>query len=171
MSEVIVRCKGPKGEAIADAAVLAAYPNGTYLTGQTDSDGVLRLDLYRTDQEMKVLVAAKEYLPKCIEKILINPEVVELELSKDGRKGMLFTRSVGYIPGVSGRLNPHKDGYVYGDNLAINGQLAHPAVHFEIGEDLQLLDVYGVETTIKFLVVEGQFSLIEYTEPKPYDGA
>ena len=31
--------------------------------------------------------------------------------------------------------------------------------------------VYGVETTVRFLVVEGQFSLIEYTDPKAYAGA
>ena len=85
-------------------------------------------------------------------------------------RALLFTRSTGYIPGITGRLNPHKDGYVYGDNIAINGQLAMPAAHFEIGEYLHLIDVYGVETTIRFLVVEGQFSLIEYTEPKAYAG-
>ena len=71
---------------------------------------------------------------------------------------------------LTGRLNPHKDEYVYGENIAINGQLAEPAAHFEIGEALHLIDIYGVETTIRFLVVEGQFSLIEYTDPKPYGG-
>ncbi len=95
---------------------------------------------------------------------------MELEPSKDDRKALLFIRSTGYIPGIEGRLNPHKDGYVYGDNIAINGKLAAPAAHFELGEPLHLLDVYGVETTIRFLVVGGQFSLIEYTEPTAYTG-
>ena len=93
-----------------------------------------------------------------------------MEPSKDGRKAMIFNKSTGYIPGLEGRLNPHKDGYVYGDNIAINGRLATPAAPFKIGEPLYLIDVYGVETTIRFLVVEGQFSLIEYTEPKAYSG-
>ena len=171
MTEVLISCKGSNGEAIGNAAVLASYPNGTYRIGQTDSDGELRLDLYRTDQQLRILVAAEGYLPSCDEKKPSNPLNIELEPSKDGRKGVLFTRSTGYIPGVAGRLNPHSDGYVYGDNLAINGRLASPAVQFKIGEELQLLDVYGVETTIKFLVVEGQFSLIEYTAPTAYGGA
>ena len=74
------------------------------------------------------------------------------------------------MPGIEGRLNPHKDGYVFGDNLAINGRVANPAAPFKIGESLHLIDVYGVETTIRFLVVEGEFSLIEYTEPRAFGG-
>ena len=95
---------------------------------------------------------------------------LRLEPSKDERRALLFTRSTGYIPGVEGRLNPHKDGYVYANNIAINGQLATPAVRFELGKPLHLIDVFGVETTIRFVDVEGQFSLMEYTEPKAYAG-
>ena len=40
---------------------------------------------------------------------------------------------------------------------------------FQIGEALHLLDAYGVETTIRFLMVTRQFSLIEYTKPKTYE--
>ena len=50
------------------------------------------------------------------------------------------------------------------------GDSQNLAAHFTIGECLHLIDVYGVETTIRFLEVEGQFSLIEYTEPKAYSG-
>ena len=151
--------------------MLAAYPDGRYLTGQTDTDGQFQVHLYRSDQEMKVLVAAEGHLPyhDILSKI---SDIVSLELepAKDDRKAVLFTKNTGYIPGITGRLDPNKDGYVYGENIAINGRLATPAVHFKLGEALQLIDVYGVETTIRFLVVEGQFSLIEYTEPKAYAG-
>ena len=152
--------------------MLAAYPDGRYITGQTDTEGECRLDLYRTDQEMKVLVAAEGYLPFHDTLVPGKQEsiLLELEPSTNGRKSLLFTRATGYIPGISGSLNPHKDGYVYGDNIAIDGRLAKPAAPFEIGRALHLIDVYGVETTIRFLVVEGQFSLIEYTEPKSYGG-
>ena len=160
--------------------MLAAYPDGVSVTGQADAEGECHLNLYRTDQEMVVLVAAEGHLPFHTTRVPGNSGRVHLELkpSEDGRKGMLFTKSTGYIPGIEGRLNPkiegplypHKDGYVYGENIAINGRLATPAAHFKIGERLDLIDVYGVETTIRFLVVEGQFSLIEYTEPKAYAG-
>ena len=172
MADVVFQIDAPSGAGVCGAAVLAAYPDGRYLTGQTNTEGKCRMDLYRTDQEMKVLVASDNHLPlhDTVLPGLLETVPLTLEPSTEGRKGVLFTQSTGYIPGISGRINPHADGYVYGDNIAINGRLAHPAVHFEIGEPLHVIDVYGVETTIRFLVVEGQFSLIEYTEPKSYRG-
>ena len=172
MADVVFQVKAQGGEAVGGAAVLAAYPDGRYLTGRTDDDGKCPLDLYRGDQEMRVLVAAEGHLPFHTTIVPGKSETVTLELepSREDGKALLFTRSTGYIPGISGRLNPHKDGYVYADNIAIDGRLATPAARFEIGRPLHLLDVYGVETTIRFLVVEGQFSLIEYTEPTAYAG-
>ena len=168
MTEVVFQTKDPRGMAVKGAEMLAAYPDGRYLTGETDAEGKCRLDLYRTDQEMKILVAAEDHLPFHDTLVPEKQETIPLTLepSTKRRKSLLFTSSVGYIPGVAGKLNPHKDGYVYGDNLAINGRLATPAARFEVGEPLNVLDVYGVETTVRFLVVEGQFSLIEYTEPQ-----
>ena len=165
MPDVVFQVTAPLGAPVPDAALLTAYPDGRYLTGHTDADGECRLGLYRTDQRMTVLVAAEGHLPLHETVLPGDCETVPLR-----RKALLFTRDTGYIPGVSGRLNPHKDGYVYGDNIAINGRLATPAAPFEIGEPLDLIDVYGIETTVRFLVVEGKFSLIEYTEPKPYGG-
>ncbi len=173
MGSVVVSVKTPQGAPVADAAVLAAYPNRTYVTGQTDADGRCKLNLFRTDQEMTVLIAAEKYLPLHVVVVPRDEPGLSLELkpSSDGRNAALFARSTGYIPGIEGRINPHKDGYFYADNIAVNGTLATPAARFDIGEPLHLLDVYGVETTVRFLVVEGQFSLIEYTDPKAYEGA
>lgn len=170
MAGVVFQIRSSQGVCVRDAAVLAAYPDGRYLTGETDVHGECRLDLYRTDQHMNLLVAAEGHLPFHDIVVPGESDTVPLELtpSTKERKSALFTRDTGYIPGITGRLNPHKDGYVYGENIAINGRLANPAARFEIGEALHLIDVYGVETTIRFLVVEGQFSLIEYTDPKPY---
>ena len=173
MRNVVFEVKGPQGAGVAGAAVLAAYPNRTYVTGRTDGDGLCALSFYRTDQEMLVLVAAEGYLPLHETVAIKGEEAVTLVLkpSRDDRKALLLTKSTGYLPGIEGRINPHKDGYVYADNIAVDGSLATPAVHFELGQPLQFLDVYGVETTVRFLVVEGQFSLIEYTEPKAHVGA
>ncbi len=172
MKDLVLELKSSEGAPIQGASVLVAYPNGTYLTASTTVDGNYHVALYRTDQPMKVLAAAEGYLPfkDTIDPNRTEPVHLELMPSKDERKGLLFTRSTGYIPGVEGRLNPHRDGYVYADNIAINGRLATPAAHFEIEEPLHLIDVFGVETTIRFLEVEGQFSLIEYTTPKAYAG-
>ncbi|MYB77207.1 MAG: hypothetical protein F4X83_08955, partial [Chloroflexi bacterium] len=149
MPDVLFLVKTRGGATIPRAAMLAAYPNGTYRTGQTDTDGKCQLDLYRIDKEMKVLVAAEGHLPYHTDLIPGESNVVPLELdpSKDDKKALLFTRDTGYIPGIEGRLNPHKDGYVYAENIAINGRLATPAAHFQIGECLHLIDVFGVSST------------------------
>ncbi len=165
MANVTFQVQGRGGATVCGATVLVAYPDGRYLTGETDPDGKCQLDLYRVDQKMTILVAAERHQP--FHEAIVPGEsgtvLLELEPCKEDKKALLFTRGTGYIPGISGRLDPHKDGYVYGDNIAINGRLANPAARFEIGKPLHLIDVYGVETTVRFLVVEGQFSLIEYT--------
>lgn len=170
MPEVAFRLHSPEGGGVADAAILAAYPNGTYRTGRTGAAGRWLVDLYRVDQEMTVLAAAEDHMPLC-ETVVPDRTVVDLVMtaSTDRRRGVLFTTSTGHIPGIEGRLNPINDGrtYVYADNIAINGRVANPAT-FEIGEPLHLIDVYGVETEIRFLEVTAQFSLIEFTEPRPF---
>ena len=63
MGNVVFNVKAPEGALVPGAAILAAYPNRTYVTDKTDADGQCHLNLYRTDQEMTVLIAAKGYLP------------------------------------------------------------------------------------------------------------
>lgn len=151
--------------------LLVAYPNQTYRTGSTGGDGKRCFNLYRTDQEMMVLGAAPGYLPLHDTVTPEGREVVHLTMkpSGNGRRAVLFTSSTGYIPGIEGRLNPISDGrtYVYADNIAVNGRPANPTV-FDIGEPLRLVDIYGMETEIRFLVVAARFSLIEFTEPRPW---
>ena len=158
---------------VVGAATLVAYPNGTRLTGRTNTQGVWRPDLYSTDLEMRFLAAASGFLPFDASVVPTHPTtILRMTRAPAGLKAVLFTASTGHIPGIEGRLNPINDDgrmYVYADNIAINGRPAHPA-QFQIGESLHLVDVYGVETTICFRVVTSQFSLIEYTEPTPYRG-
>ncbi len=171
MTEVTFMLRANDGIPVAGAMLLAEYPNGTYRVGESDSTGACLIDLYRTDQPMCVLAAAEGYLP--LHQTVVPDDTAALDLamepSLDGRSGILFTRSTGYIPGIEGRLNPINDGrtFLYADNIAVDGRVANP-VSFEIGQKMHLTDVYGVETEIRFVVVTGQFSLIEYSEPRPY---
>lgn len=171
MPEVTFRLRSPEGGGVADAAILAAYLNGTYRTGRTGAGGDWLVDLYRVDQEMTVLAAAEGHMPMC-EAVVPDRAVVDLVMtaSTNGRRGVLFTTSTGCIPGIEGRLNPINDGRtcVHAGNIAVNGRVANPAT-FEVGEPLHLTDVYGVETEIRFLAATAQFSLIEFTEPRPFE--
>lgn len=171
MEDVTFKLRSPAGEPVAGAVVLAEYPNGTYRTGESDPRGECRIRLYRTDQQMCVLAAAEGHLPMHVTVVPGDAAALDLVMdpSPDDRNSILFTRSTGYIPGIEGRLNPINDGrpFLYADNIAVDGRVANPLA-FEIGQWMHLTDVYGVETDIRFVVVTGQFSLIEYTEPRPY---
>ncbi len=181
MHKVYLEAKGPDGQPIEGATVLAAYPDGRSLSGKTDSDGHFLLRLYRTDLEMTVLAAAEGYLPFQLKTVPGDREcvLVELEPSPDDRRAALFTKSAGHLKGLSGRIEPirdpyaypGKDGYLYADNIAIDGTLTPPAIPFIEGQRFEFLDIYGVETMVRFLVVRGQFSLIEYTEPTAFQGS
>lgn len=162
------------GPPIEGAMLLLAYSNGTYLTGNTDAHGECEFELYRADDQMDLLVAAEGHqachrtgVPAT--SLMGNGSVIELERVKESSNSILFTKSTGYIPGIDGRLNPinHNGTYLYADNIAVNGRLARPA-HFKVGECLDLIDVHGMQTTVRFLDVGPQFSLLEYTTPKIY---
>jgi len=172
VTKVAFRLLTPHGRGVSGASVLMSYLNGTYRTDRTGEDGACTFDLYRTDQPVTVLAAAEDHLPLRAMVELEGETSVTLTMlpSVNRRRSLLFTKSTGHIPGVEGRLNPINDcgrTYVYADNIAINGQVANPA-QFEIGETLQLVDAYGVATELRFLEVGPQFSLLEYTEPRPY---
>jgi hypothetical protein len=186
VQEVTFQLTTPDGEP-ASGDLLAAYPDGRYLTGQTRG-GVVSLKLYRTDVQMTVLAAADGCLPFHADVTPGEAQTVTLDIlpSPDDRQALIFTprgpkasayhftRSTGYIPGIEGRLRPHREAdgrhCLYTDNIAVNGQAWYPCTPFEVGDPLELLDVYGVETTVRFLVVEEQFSLVEYTVARTYDG-
>ena len=154
--------------------LLLIYSNGTYLTGTTDSRGECEFELYRTDDQMNLWVVAEGHLA-ChrtgapATSLLGNGSVIEMETDKESSNSILFTKSIGYIPGIDGRLNPinHNGTYLYADNIAVNGRVERPT-HFNVGESLDLIDAHGMQTTVRFLEVGPRFSLIEYTTPKPY---
>ncbi len=171
METVIFRLQSPAGAGVWGAGLLVAYPNRTYRTGFTDQDGDCSFELYRTDQEMLVLGAAKGHLPLHEAVTPGNSSTIQLTMTpgKNGQMSVLFPRSTGCIPGIEGQLNPVNDGrtYLYADNIAVNGRPANPTT-FEIGETLHLVDVNGMETDIRFVIVTARFSLIEYSRPRPY---
>ena len=152
MADVVFQIKSSQGVCVRGANVLAAYPDGRYLTGETDLHGECRLGLYRTDQNMKVLVAAEGHLPFHDTVVPGGSETVPLELtpSTKERKSALFTRSTGYIPGVDGAssIRIKMDTFTVKTSQSTDDS-RDPAARFEIGEALHLIDVYGVETTIR----------------------
>ena len=68
--------------------VLLGYSNGTYLTGQTNGAGECEFDLYRLDDKMTLLAAAKGHMACQRSRVpamhLVSTRgVVELEPAQD----------------------------------------------------------------------------------------
>lgn len=71
----------------------------------------------------------------------------------------------GYIPGLSGRLNPIRDdsnrAYLYADNIAIAGGKIQP-VTFALNEPFVLEDAEGNRFQLRVLSIDSKVSVIEY---------
>ena len=86
---------------------------------------------------------------------------------------MIFPKGTGYLPGLSGRLNPIRDTrdrtYLYASNIAINEGKQQP-VHFMPGEDLRLTDADGRELLVRIVEIIGRSALVEYRPYSKGDG-
>lgn len=175
MSTLHIKIIDDANSPVDQATVLVAYPNGTKTGGTTDQSGICAIDLYRDDITVRVIAASSEHYPyKCELGLNDIAGPVEITMKQgDGKWGnsAIFNGRTGYIPGIEGRLNPIHDTsdryYVYGNNLAINGGERQP-VGFVPGEWLTVEDSKGAECSVKFIVIEDHFILLEYSTPTHY---
>ena len=155
-----------EGKPLADADILALFPNGTWKQDRTDTLGQAALGLYRVDLPMTLFVAAEGFAAGCEREWLPaeGPPAIALEpLPRGG--AVIFPEDAGAIPGLRGRLHPIRDALdrtcLYASNIAINQGQPQP-VHFTPGEDLRLTDSDGVEMRVRIVEVIGRAALVEY---------
>ena len=149
--------------------VLALFPNKTWKRAVTNEHGEARLNLYTAYLRMTVFVASEghsahvEYDWVPAERALL----IELE-TLPGGGSIVIPDGVGFIPGLSGRLNPIRDNldrtYIYATNVAVNVDAQQP-VSFETGETLRLTDADGRQLAVTVIEILGSTSLLEY---RPY---
>lgn len=154
------------GQPLPNSDVLTLFPNKTWKQATTDENGEAEVELHTTHLPMTVFVAApghnahveREWTPSQ------GSLAVELATLRNGGS-VIFAESTGYLPVVSGRLNPIRDShertYLYASNIAINQGKQQP-VHFALGEDLRLTDADGREATVRVVEVVGRSALLEY---------
>ena len=160
---ITVHCEG---KPLADVDVLALFPNNTWRHASTNESGEARLDLHSTHLPMTVFAAASGYAPHLEREWIPEQGALDLEMQCLSEGGsVIFPERTGYIPGLSGRLNPIRDRqdrtYLYASNIAINGGKPQ-AVHFILGEELHLTDADGREALIRIVDIAGQSTLVEY---------
>ncbi|MBU1316005.1 MAG: TIR domain-containing protein [Alphaproteobacteria bacterium] len=149
---------------IVAAHVCALAENGTYVEATTDAAGAVSLKLL-TGKTYKILAAHPEYSSHILEDFVAD-RPIKIRLRRFHKRGSIIIQSTGYIPNLTGRLNPIKDTldrtYLYADNISINGGKRQPA-EFLLNEPFTLEDSRGAFASIIVKLIEGRTTLIEYT--------
>ncbi len=162
------------GRPLADADVLALFPNKTWKRTPTDRHGEARLELHSVHLPMTVFAAAAGCVAY-VERAWIPAErALAIELAPmPGGGSVVFSEATGHIPGLIGRLNPILDTnnrtYLYASNIAINGGRQQPVSFVPAEEDLHLMDANGDAMLVRVAAIAGRSSLLEYrpVETKP----
>ena len=154
------------GHPLTGAEVLTLFPNKTWKSAATDENGEASIDLHSTHLPMTVFAAAVGFAAHLERDWVPAERTLELEMHAIPEGGsVIFPEKTGHIPGLTGRLNPIRDGqdrtYLYTSNIAIDGGKTQP-VHFIFGEDLRLTDAYGKEMLARIVDITGQSALVEY---------
>ena len=149
---------------LADAQVVALYPNKTWMEKRTDTFGRSGFR-FHSALPITVFCAAPGHTASVV-RGWRPPEPLSVELAElpDGGS-VVFPERKGHLPRLSGRLNPILDRldrmYLYATNIAINEGMPEP-VHFKLNQSLRLTDVYGNEWFVRFIEMMGKSALLEY---------
>ena len=154
------------GMPLHEVDVLTLFPNKTWKRASTNESGEARLNLHSTHLPMTVFAAVVGYAAHIEREWVPAQGNLDIEMHPISEGGsVIFPNRTGYIPGLAGRLNPIRDSqdrtYLYASNIAINGGKPQ-AVHFILGEELQLTDDDGTETLVRIVDIVGQSVLVEY---------
>ena len=149
--------------------LLTLFPNNTWKHATTDENGEAQVDLHSTHLPMTVFAASSEYAAHLEHDWVPAQGALAIEMQSLPNGGaVIFPEGTGYLPGLSGRLNPIRDTldrtYLYASNIAINEGKQQP-VHFMPGEDLHLTDANGEERVVCIVEIVGRSALVEY---RPY---
>ena len=158
-----------EGGLVEGAKVVAISDNNTTISGSSDNNGVAKLEI-PTRRKYQLLVAHSKY-PGVIIQSWDSGEDIKVILSATENTGSIICESTGYIPGLSGRLNPILDTinrtYLYAKNIAVDGGKNQP-VNFHINKPFELEDCNGVVMLVRVLHIQGRTSLLQFVHPK-YD--
>ena len=158
-----------RGIPVPGVELLALFPNKTWKRTTTDENGEVQVNLHSTHLPMTVFAAATGYAAHLEHDWVPAQGALAIDMQSLPEGGaVLFPEATGYLPGLSGRLNPIRDThdrtYLYASNIGINEGKQQP-VHFIPGEDLRLTDANGRELVVRIVTIIGRAVLVEY---RPY---
>lgn len=159
------------GQPIAGADVLALFPNKTWKRARTDERGEATLALHSSHLPMTVFVAAEGFAAHLAPKWIPAERELHVELGPlAGGGAVIFREATGYVPGLSGRMNPMRDRhgrtYLHTTNMAVNGDRREPS-HFRLREEMHLADADRNEALVRIIEIVGRSALVEYRPCPP----
>ncbi|MBH0775560.1 IPT/TIG domain-containing protein [Nocardia bovistercoris] len=154
------------GAPVAGLAVMRVAANGTFLGGQTDSQGRWVFDDWFTG-EVKLLAGGPGWTAAAAT-FGAGQWIGEKTLTVSAAAGgSLIIASTGFVPGLNGRLNPIRDWldrlYLYADNCTIDGSADQP-VGYRVGIPFRVVDAAGHRFRITILEILGRSSLLQYVK-------
>ncbi len=156
-----------EGYPIEGATIVAIAENDTIKSGSSDKTGIAELQI-KTRRNYQLLVSHPKF-PGAIIQSWDSSDDVKVILSSTENTGSIICMSTGYIPGLSGRLNPILDTsnrtYLYADNIAIEGGKNQP-VTFKVNEPFELEDADGIVMQVRVLHIQGRTTLLEFVHAK-----
>ena len=163
-SDLVVKVVDDSGNPVVRAQVLSVASNGTFVLQVTDNSGQATLQL--PAQRLVTVFAAHPMLAPAIIRNHDPKDDIEVTLIRsDGVGSVIIEDGIGFVPGLSGRLNPKRDSldrlYLYADNIAINDNPSQPQ-DFRLGEPLGLEDAQGNRAIVTIIEVIGRSSLIRF---------
>lgn len=163
-----------RGSPLSGVELLVLFPNKTWKRATTDENGEAQFDLHATHFPMTVYAAARGFAAYLEHNWVPERGGLEIKMrSLQNGGSVIFPEETGYIPSLSGRLNPIRDThdrtYLYASNIAINEGKQQP-VTFTFGEDLHLTDADGRELIVCIVAIIGRSALIEYRPYSTGDG-
>jgi hypothetical protein len=96
-----------------------------------------------------------------------DPKIdLEITLVRSAGVGStIFEKGTGFVPGLSGRINPTRDTlgrlYLYADNIALNDDPSQPQ-EFRLGESVGLEDAQGNRVIAAVIEIIGRSCLIRF---------
>jgi predicted HTH transcriptional regulator len=173
-ASTIIMCHH-RGLPVLGVELLALFPNKTWKHTTTDENGEAQVNLHSTHLPMTVFAAATGYAAQLEHDWIPAHGTLTIEMQSLSNGGaVIFPEATGYLPGLSGRLNPIRDThdrtYLYASNIAINEGKQQP-VHFIPGEDLRLIDADGRELVVCIIAIIGRSALVEYRPYSKGDGS
>lgn len=152
------------GKPVSDVDVLLVAGNGTYLKGQTDSEGKAHFRLAKP--QLMTVFCAHPYCPSFFAGDFNPGADLAVTLQTGGETGsMISMGGWNTVPGLSGEISPIHDSsnrlYVYTENIAVDGGKPQP-IAFQTGQPLHFEDAAGHERMVTFTAVVAQCFLVEY---------